>query len=73
MSGMTAVESAALFVAAQQGGAERLLRLHRPQPNGLCGGCLATPTDHPCQVARIAERAMRLSTDPTRPPHPPRS
>jgi hypothetical protein len=73
MSGMAAVELAAHFVAAQQGGAERILRLHHPTSNGLCAGCLATPTDHPCQVARIAERALQLPTDPTGPPHPPRS
>jgi hypothetical protein len=59
MNPTTAVEFAALFVAAQKGGAERILQRHYPTPNGLCAGCLATPTDYPCQAARIAEVAQQ--------------
>jgi hypothetical protein len=76
MTGMAAVEFAAYFVAIQRGGAERILQRHRPTPNGLCAGCLATPTTHPCQAARIAEAARRWRggpMDPRRPDLPPRS
>jgi hypothetical protein len=53
------VEFAAYFVARQPGGVERILRRHHPMPNGLCAGCVATPTMHPCQAARIAEMARQ--------------
>lgn len=55
--GMSGVEYAVYFVATQQGGAARILRRHRPTPSGLCSGCLARPTAHPCQAARIAQLA----------------
>jgi hypothetical protein len=57
MSIPTAVEFAAYFVARQKNGVERILRRHYPTPNGLCAGCLATPTGYPCQAARIAKAA----------------
>jgi hypothetical protein len=53
------VEFAAYFVAVQAGGVERIRHRHHPTPNGLCAGCLATPTMHPCQAARIAELAQQ--------------
>jgi hypothetical protein len=53
------VEFATYFVALQAGGAERILYRHHPMPNGLCAGCLATPTVYPCQAARIAELARQ--------------
>jgi len=53
--GASAVEFAAYVMAARADGiAERILRQHYPTSNGLCAGCLASPTNHPCQVARIA-------------------
>jgi hypothetical protein len=58
---VSGVEFAAYFVAVQADGAERILRRHYPMPNGLCAGCLATPTVHPCQAARIAELAQQRS------------
>jgi hypothetical protein len=56
---MNAVEFAVYFVATQKDGAERILQRHYPTPNGLCAGCLATPTDYPCLAARIAEMARQ--------------
>jgi hypothetical protein len=56
---ISGVEFAAYFVAVQPGGAERIFRRHHPMPNGLCAGCLATPTVYPCQAARIAELAQQ--------------
>jgi hypothetical protein len=76
MNDTTAVEFAAYFVATQKDGPERILRRHYPTPNGLCAGCLATPTDYPCQAARIAEIARQRregAADPHRPPVPQRS
>jgi hypothetical protein len=57
--GASAVEFAAYVVAVETGMAERILRRHHPMPNGLCAGCLATPAEDPCQVARIAELAQQ--------------
>jgi hypothetical protein len=56
---VSGVEFAVFFVAVQARGPERILRRHHPMPNGLCGGCLATPTVYPCQAARIAELARQ--------------
>ncbi len=53
------VEFATYFVATQAGGVERILHRHYPMPNGLCAGCLATPTEYPCLAARIAELARQ--------------
>lgn len=52
--GSDLLAEAVAFVAAQPGGADRLRRLHRPRPNGLCGGHVATPTPWPCSAAVIA-------------------
>jgi hypothetical protein len=42
------------FVAAQPGGAERILRVHAKRSDGMCSGCTVALTRYPCQVARIA-------------------
>jgi hypothetical protein len=54
---VSAVEYASYVVAVQEGAVQRIFQRHHPTPNGLCAGCLATPTAYPCQVARIAELA----------------
>jgi hypothetical protein len=54
---VSAVEYAAYVVAVHEGAIQRIFQRHYPAPNGLCAGCLATPTAYPCQVARIAELA----------------
>jgi hypothetical protein len=46
------------FVAAQPGGASKILSTHYRRPNGLCAGCAATPTKWPCPVGRIAATAL---------------
>jgi hypothetical protein len=56
---LPAVVAAIEFVATQHGGAERMLELHYPMASGLCAGCTACPTRHPCQAARIAQLAKR--------------
>ncbi len=53
------VEAAIAFVAAQPGGALRLLRKHRRGSDGYCVGCVAVPTKWPCTAARIATAADR--------------
>lgn len=55
---ITAVEMAIRFVAAQPGGAGKILSAHCRRPNGLCAGCAATPTRWPCPVGRIATDAI---------------
>jgi hypothetical protein len=56
-AGSVLLATAVAFVAAQPGGPARLSALHQAQPNGLCAGCVATPTRWPCSVARIAVAA----------------
>jgi hypothetical protein len=56
------VDFATYFVAVQSGGVDRILGRHHPMPNGLCAGCLATPTVYPCKVAHIAESARQCVT-----------
>jgi hypothetical protein len=60
---VSAVASAIEFVAAQSGGAERILATHYPLPGtGLCAGCRTVPTRYPCIAACIAELAKRRTT-----------
>jgi hypothetical protein len=54
------------FVAAQPGGARKLLDRHRRRPDGHCSCCVGTPTPWPCTTASIAERAARAA-GPRRP------
>ena len=53
-----AVEVAASFVAAQTGGAARILTLHHRREDGYCAGCRTTPTRWPCTVAAIARASL---------------
>jgi hypothetical protein len=53
------VEYAIYFVAANEGNVERIQARHYAAVNGLCAGCVATPTEYPCQIARIAELAQQ--------------
>lgn len=53
-----AVEIAVQFVAAQTGGAARILTEHHRRKNGYCGGCVAIPTRWPCTAASIARAAL---------------
>lgn len=46
--------AAVAFMAAQPGGAQRTLALHRRRPDGYCAGCVHTLSRWPCTVARIA-------------------
>jgi hypothetical protein len=55
----SAVEYAAYVIARQKGAVQRIRRRHYRSPNGLCAGCVATPTEHPCQITRIADLAQR--------------
>jgi hypothetical protein len=59
---MPAVTIAIEFVAAQSGGAERILEIHHPLSGGMCAGCRTVPTRYPCTAARIAELAKRRIT-----------
>ena len=56
-AGRRLLETAVAFVAAQPDGPARLSALHHLLPNGLCAGCVATPTRWPCGAARIAAAA----------------
>jgi hypothetical protein len=60
--GVRTYTEAVRFIAAQEGGAERLLRVHRADENDLCRGCgvpgRGTPhTRWPCSVAQLAQAA----------------
>lgn len=49
--------AAVAFMAAQPGGPERILAVHRRRPDGYCSGCVHTLSRWPCTVARIARSA----------------
>lgn len=53
----SAIEVAIRFMTEQNGGPERVLRIHRRLPDGRCRGCLTTVTTWPCPVARLALQA----------------
>lgn len=55
-------EAAAVFVAQQADGPERVLTQHRRRPDGCCAGCTGTPTPWPCTAAAIATAAARLAS-----------
>ncbi|MHA6623050.1 hypothetical protein [Pseudonocardia sp. DLS-67] len=50
--------AAVAFMAAQPGGPERTLGLHRRRADGYCTGCMHTLSRWPCTVARIALGAV---------------
>jgi hypothetical protein len=54
-----AVEVAIRFMTEQNGGPERVLRIHRRLADGRCRGCLTTVTTWPCPVAHLALRAQQ--------------
>ncbi len=62
---VTGVDAAIHFMAQQNGGVERVLKIHRRLRDGRCRGCLTTVTTWPCPVARLALRAQQ-----THPPDP---
>jgi hypothetical protein len=51
---------AAAFMAAEPGGAQRVLGVHRRQPDGWCSGCIYRPVRWPCPAAHIALHAARI-------------
>lgn len=63
---MTGVErEAAVFIAAQPGGPNRLLRRHQPDGNRRCRGCTTPGTgtpgaEWPCSIHVFAQLAARL-------------
>jgi hypothetical protein len=63
--GVQTFTEAARFIAAQDGGADRILREHRADAQGLCRGCTTPGTGTPfkrwpCSVAQLAQVAARL-------------
>jgi hypothetical protein len=50
--------AAVAFMAAQPGGPERTLAVHRRRPDGYCTGCVHTLSHWPCTVARVALSAV---------------
>ena len=60
VEGPSVVDAAAHFVAAQPGGARRILTEHERRPDGTCGGCLTYPVTWPCVVGVIAKKALQL-------------
>jgi hypothetical protein len=61
---VTDVDAAVQFMAQQDGGAERVLAIHRRLPDGRCRGCLTTVTTWPCPVAHLALRAQQSRNHP---------
>jgi hypothetical protein len=55
----TCIDVAVTFVAAQPGGARRVLARHRRLPDGTCGGCVGTAAPWPCTAATVARLAAR--------------
>lgn len=55
---------AAIFMAAEPGGVQRVLGVHRRQSDGWCSGCVYRPARWPCPAAHIALRAERLHNGP---------
>ena len=59
-AGISAVAAAAEFLAAMPGRIERTTARHHPLPgSGICAGCSAALTPHPCAASRIAELARQ--------------
>jgi len=59
---MNGFEAAVRFIAAQPGGTQRILDVHRANSAGLCCGCGAPGTGSPhirwpCPVAKAAQQA----------------
>jgi hypothetical protein len=59
MTRKSCIDAAADFVAAQPGGAHRILDRHRRDPSGNCSGCRHAPTPWPCTLTTIARSAAR--------------
>lgn len=55
---VTDVDAAIQFMAQQDGGAERVLAIHRRLPDGRCRGCLTSVTAWPCPIAQLAMQAQ---------------
>jgi hypothetical protein len=51
---------AAAFVAAEPGGVERVLGVHRRQSDEWCSGCICRPVRWPCPTAHIALQAALI-------------
>lgn len=58
------IQTAVWFVATQAGGPARILAAHRRLPDGICAGCVTTPTRWPCTAAAIAVTAQHGSDSP---------
>ena len=56
------INEAVLFVAAQPGGAQRLLDTHLPRPDGSCRCSTHSLTPWPCVVVTIARAAAAHHT-----------
>jgi hypothetical protein len=59
------VDAAIEFVAMRPDVRARILARHYALENGICAGCAASATRHPCLVQRIAALAGRRPTPPT--------
>lgn len=60
------VDAAIEFVAMRPDVGARILARHYALANGICAGCAASGTRHPCLVQRIAVLACRRPTPPNR-------
>jgi hypothetical protein len=58
------VDAAIEFVAMRPDVRARILARHYALENGICAGCTASATRHPCLVQRIAALAARRPTPP---------
>jgi hypothetical protein len=62
-SGVTTLTEAVRFIAAQPGGADRLLARHQPDKHGRCRGCTTPGTGTPdkrwpCSIFTLATNAQ---------------
>lgn len=60
-----AVDTAIEFVAMRPDVGVRILARHYALGNGICAGCTASATRHPCLVERIAVLARLRPTRPS--------
>jgi hypothetical protein len=60
------------FVAGQNDGPGKILRLHACDTDSYCSACRVRPVRWPCPVAAIALRALEIRGTETTPIDPPR-
>lgn len=61
LEGNDPIKVAIAFVAGQNDGPEKILRLHARGPDAYCSTCRVRPVRWPCPVAAIALLALEMA------------